>query len=119
MCGVLSFISQFSLLDALMGNYRRAESAKLTAHWSDDVVQMILVLVFFIMVSKVPNGGVLSYVTQFLLLPCTVRGLGWHGGWEGVGRGLGGVGRGWERLGGIGKAWEGLGGGREGGMNRK
>jgi hypothetical protein len=114
MCGVLSFISQFSLLDALMGNYRRAESAKLTAHWSDDVVQMILVLVFFIMVSKVPNGGVLSYVTQFLLLPCTVRGLGWHGGWEGVGRG-------WEGLGEVGRDWEGLGGvGRgEGGMNRK
>jgi hypothetical protein len=38
-------------------------------HWSADVVQSSLVLVFFIVVPKVPNGMLLSFVTQFLLLP--------------------------------------------------
>jgi hypothetical protein len=47
---------------------RRAESARWAAHWSADVVQMILVLGFFIVVPKVPNGMVLSFVSQFSLL---------------------------------------------------
>jgi hypothetical protein len=37
-------------------------------HWSADVVQSTLVLVFFIVVPKVLSSMVLSFVTQFPLL---------------------------------------------------
>jgi hypothetical protein len=37
-------------------------------HWSANVVQSTLVLVFFIVVLKVLSGMVLSFVTQLLLL---------------------------------------------------
>jgi hypothetical protein len=45
-----------------------AESAKRSPHWSADVIQFTLVLEFFIVVPRVPNGMVLSFVTQFLVL---------------------------------------------------
>jgi hypothetical protein len=37
-------------------------------HWSAVVVQSTLVLLFFIVVPKVPRGVLLSFVTQFLLV---------------------------------------------------
>jgi hypothetical protein len=41
---------------------------KRSPHWSADVVQFTLVLVFFIVLPRVPNGMILSFVTQFLVL---------------------------------------------------
>jgi hypothetical protein len=45
-----------------------ANGELMAPHWSANVVQSTLVLVFFIVVLKVLSGMVLSFVTQLLLL---------------------------------------------------
>jgi hypothetical protein len=66
----LNFLTQFLVVPALDYTVSAcAESTKCGPHWSADVIQSNLVLVFFIVVPRVPNGMVLSFLTQFLVLP--------------------------------------------------